>query len=231
VKNKLDETPRPGELVRREREDAAAVQGDTIAERAAGRSRGLLAWCRECVYDAIVQPFVSSKHPPWFDARAVALGFFVGFAFPMGTHLTSLVVLRSLLRFNYLLAAGVTMVCNPLDIIPLYYGYYVLGSLVLGKATTLDITAVEGLMNPVMNKTYFWEAFTAFTQLGREFLVRWLVGGTIVGVVSAVPGYWITLKIQKRRCEKAAMKLNITYEQLLERLDREADGKKGPGES
>ncbi|MBI5569003.1 MAG: DUF2062 domain-containing protein [Desulfomonile tiedjei] len=230
MNDRVNETPRPGESTRREPEAAAAVQGDTVAERAPRRGRGLITWCRESLYETMVKPFVTSKHPPWYDARAVALGFFVGFAFPMGTHLTSLVVLRSLLRFNYLLAAGVTLVCNPLDIIPLYYGFYVLGSRVLGETTTLDIAAVESLINPVMSKTYFWEAFTSFTQIGREFLVRWFVGGTIVGLVSAVPGYFITLEVQKRRCEKAARQLNMTYEQLLERLDSEADGK-GPRDS
>jgi uncharacterized protein len=182
-------------------------------------SRGLWQKWRLFAYDNFVKPLVTSRNPPWYDARGVALGLFIGLGVPVGGHTLALVSLRVVLRFNFLVAAAFTFVNNPLNMVPLCYGYYVLGSAMLGRQADLSLETFEKLIHPVMDKAYFWEAFEAFVGLGCEFLVRWFAAALPIAVVSSIVGYVLAFKAQKRRCIKAAEKMGITYEQLLKNLE------------
>ncbi len=194
--------------------------------RAASR---LWTRCRELAYENFIKPLVTSRNPPKYDARAVGLGLVIGFGIPVGGHFLSLALLRVAIRFNYLVAATFTFVCNPLNMVPLYYGYYLLGSTVLGRKSSMDMDAFEKLINPVLDKAYFWEALSAFAALGYEFLIRWVVAAVILAVVFGIPGYVITFKIQAERCKAAAKKLGTTYEQLLKDMEcRGSAGTSGP---
>ncbi len=146
-----------------------------------------------------IQLLVSSKNPPWFDARGVSLGLFIGFLVPVGGQLAALALLRFLFRFNYILAAGFTLVSNPFNMIPLYYGYYCLGSLILHRPIMLEFERFDILMCPVMSKTYFWEALPAFVDLGREILLRWSVAAVVLAVVSGAFSYLVALRLQHNR--------------------------------
>ncbi len=181
--------------------------------------KGLWHWCRQRAYCTFIEPLVLSKSPPRHDARAVSLGLVIGFVIPVGGQLLALALLRMVLRFNYLIAAAFTLVSNPLNMVPLYYGYYCLGSLVLGKPMALNFEVFEKLMNPVMDKTYFWEAASAFMGLGYEILVRWTVAAVLLAVVFGIIGYVFTYRVQERRCRHAAEELGIQYERFLEGLE------------
>ncbi len=106
--------------------------------------------------------------------------------------------------------------------VPLYYGYYCLGSVILGRPATLDYGVFEKLMNPVMDKTYFWEAFAGFMELGREVLIRWIVAAAPLALIFGTIGYLITYKVQKDRCKRAAEKLGEKYEKYVEELEIKA---------
>lgn len=172
----------------------------------------------------VVDPLLFSKNAPEYDARGVALGLVIGFLIPVGGQLLSLTLLRLVMRFNFLVAAGFSLVSNPLDMIPLYYGYYCLGSVILGNPVALGFERFEKLMHPVMDQTYFWEASYAFAELGREILVRWLVAAVVLAVVFGIAGYVVTLWIQRKRCRQAAEKLGMEYRAFVEHLEKEAGG-------
>jgi uncharacterized protein len=190
--------------------------------RSEPREIGLWEKCRLWFRKLFVEPLVYSSCPPWYDARAVSLGLVTGFLVPVGGHLITLAILRVLLRFNYMIAFAFTFVSNPLNVVPLYYGYYCLGSLILGRPVALDYGVFEKLMNPVMDKSYFWEAFAAFMELGREILVRWLVAAASLALVFGTAGYVVTFKVQKDRCKRAAEKLGEKYEKYVEELEIKA---------
>ncbi len=183
------------------------------------RPKGLVRRLYDLVYTHLIEPLVLSRNPPWFDARGVALGLVVGFGVPMGGHCLVLGLLRVLLRFNLVVGIGVAAVVNPINIVPLYYGYYCLGSVILGKATTLNKAVFATLMNPILDKTHFWEAFRAFMELGADILGRWMVAAVIVATVLGILGYVATLRIQKNRCRTAAKKVGIRYEEFLAQLE------------
>ncbi len=168
-----------------------------------------------------IRPLVSSRNPPWFDARAVAIGLFIGLGVPLGAQMIFLGLLRLVLRFNSLLAFTCTWINNPLSVIPLYYGYYCLGSWLMGKPPLLDVHDFETIMKPLMSADYFWESVSAFLYLGLEVLARWSLAAFLVAAVAGILGYVLSYRIQKARCIRKAKKLGLSYGKFLEQLERQ----------
>lgn len=177
-----------------------------------------LRFCRT----KFVDPLLYSRKSPAFDARGVSLGLVIGFIIPVGGQLFFLAFVRSVLRFNYMVAAGFTFVSNPLNMIPLYYGYYWLGSILLMKPVSLDFRVFQDVLTPVMEKEYFWESLSAFMTLGWEILIRWLVAAVVLAIFFGTVGYVATYAIQKKRCMKAAQALGLSWDEYLEILKQDA---------
>jgi uncharacterized protein (DUF2062 family) len=180
---------------------------------------GVAGWCRKKAYDTFVAPLVVSRHPPWYDARGVSLGLIVGIGVPVGTQIVTLGLLRTVSRFNFLVAVAFSFVCNPLNMIPLYYGYYRLGAFIMGHGAGMDFAVFNKMMNPVTDSTYFWEAATAFAHLGTEILLAWCIAAVLLSVVFGTLGYLVTLKIQHVRCARRAAKMGIEYEKFLQQQE------------
>ncbi len=181
--------------------------------------KGWVEWCRCMAYDSLVAPLVSSRHPPWYDARGVSIGLVVGFGVPVGAQFIALGFLRSFLRFNLIIALGFSFVSNPLNMIPVYYGYYCLGAFILGKNTAMDFSVFRKLMHPISEYAYFWEATAAFANLGKEFLASWIVAAIILSVAFGIIGYLVTYKIQQIRCIRKAKKMGLEYEKFVQDLE------------
>ena len=180
---------------------------------------GTAGWFRKMAYDAFVAPLLFARHPPWYDARGVSLGLIVGFGVPIGAQIVTLGLLRSVNRFNFLIAVAFSFVCNPLNMLPLYYGYYRLGAYVTGCGNRMDFAVFNKLMDPVTDSIYFWEAATAFAHLGTELLLAWFISAVILSVVFGILGYLVTFKIQHFRCARRAAKMGIEYEEFLQQLE------------
>jgi len=224
--SKTDRSVEPRSLATGSTDEAGTESSEPGAQQG-GASTGLWARSRGMLRRNVLDPLVFSRHPPSFDATGVSVGFVVGFGVPIGGHVLSLGFLRLALRFNFILALAVSSVVNPFNIIPLYYGYYWLGSLVLGRPVAMNFEVFQKIMNPVLDKGYFWEVHAAFIQLGWEILVRWAVAAAILAVVSGTLGYVVTYRIQKKRCTKKAQMLGIQYEKYLEELEENAQANKG----
>jgi uncharacterized protein len=149
-----------------------------------------------------IEPFRSSRHPPWFDARGVAMGLFLGLGIPLGAQMVLMGILRLVFRFNAALAFAFTWVNNPFTVVPMYYGYYCLGSRLLGKPATLNVDAFRNLLNPVLQAGYFWESVHSFLYLGRDVIVRWALGAVLVATVCAFMGYVVSYRVQKARADR-----------------------------
>ena len=222
---KTDKSVEPRSRTTGSTDDAGTGSSEPSAQQG-GASTGLWARSRGIIRKSVVDPLVFSRHSPRYDATGVSLGFVVGFGVPMGGHVLGLGLLRLAVRFNIILAFAVSSVVNPFNIIPLYYGYYWLGSLVLGRPVAMNFEVFQRIMNPVLDKAYFWEVHAAFIQLGWEILVRWAVAAAILAVVSGALGYVVTYRIQKKRCMGKAQMLGIQYEKYLEELEENAQADK-----
>ncbi len=168
-----------------------------------------------------IEPFISSNSPPWFDARGVAFGLLIGLGIPLGAQMVCLGLLRLILRFNVVIAFAFTWVNNPISVIPMYYGYYVLGSVILGKPAVMTLADFHELMKPVLNAQYFFNSVHAFMILGGDLLVRWFLAALSIAIPAAMVGYFISYRVQKTRCRRKAEKLGITYRKLVQQLEKE----------
>jgi uncharacterized protein (DUF2062 family) len=181
--------------------------------------RGLWNWLRQLIHETFVEPLVNSRHPPWFDARGVALGFIIGFGVPVGGQVITLGILRVFVRFNFIVALAFTLVSNPFDMVPLYYVYYLLGTAVVGQPLAVGFEGFSKLLSPIVDKDYFWESLSEFLRLGKDFLVRWCVAAAIISSVFGAIGYAVTYAVQKARCKRTAEKLGVQYEKFLAELE------------
>ena len=215
--------PRPPVIQDRRTARTPLDDSDTLQE---GAQTGLWSRCRDIIRENVVDPLVFSRHPPRFDAVGVCVGFVIGFGVPMGGHILSLGFLRLIFRFNFILAFAFSSVVNPFDIVPLYYGYYWLGSLVLGRPVSMKFEVFRRLMNPVLETASFWEVHSALIQLGCEIFMRWALAAAILAAITGALGYLVTFRIQKKRCMRKAQMLGIQYERYVEELEARADENK-----
>jgi uncharacterized protein (DUF2062 family) len=123
-------------------------------------------------------------------------------------------------RFNSIIAFAFTWVSNPFTMIPQYYLYFSIGSLLLGKPLTLSPETFKELMLPILNGGYFWESFQSFLSLGRELVTRWFLTGSILASVTGIVGYVTAYQVQKYRCRRKAERMGVSYEKLLENLEK-----------
>jgi hypothetical protein len=114
---------------------------------------------------------------------------------------------------------------NPLTIAPIYYGYYYIGSLLLGKPALISQESLISLVQPLMNSGRLWEPLEGFAALGWDFMIRWLLAALIVSAVSAGVGYVAAYSIQTSRCVKKARALGLTYEKLLKEMEKSRNEK------
>jgi len=173
---------------------------------------------RNKIYDNFVQPLVASRNTPHYDALGVALGLVVGLGAPLGSHMLVLGLLRLAFRFNVIIAFGFTFVVNPLNAIPVYYGYYLLGSFALGEPASLNFESFRKTVTPVMESEYFWESMLTFFRLSGAILLRLLTAAISLAIVFGVLGYAMTYSIQRKRLHKAAIKLGLEYQNLVAKL-------------
>lgn len=174
-----------------------------------------------------VDPFTSSRHPPWFDARGVAIGLFIGLGIPVGTQMMVLGLARLLFRFNAVVAFACTWVNNPLSLIPMYYGYYCLGSLVLGRQAIMSAEDFRTLMHPILQAEYFWLSVQGFVYLGWDIVVRWFIAAMMVSATCGLIGYLVSYRLWMKGCRRKAQHLGIAYEKLVSEM--EASVEKGQG--
>jgi hypothetical protein len=178
------------------------------------------SWLWSIFRQYVIEPLVGSTNPPWFDARGIAVGLAVGFGVPVGAQLAVMGLLRAVFRYNTVIAFAFSWVNNPFTMIPMYYGYYYLGSLILGKPVALTGEMFQQMMVPIVHADHFWQAIHEFMYLGWDILVRWAVTSVILGVTSAALGYVIGLHVQKAQCKRKAEQMGVTYEKLVAKLEQ-----------
>jgi uncharacterized protein (DUF2062 family) len=161
--------------------------------------KSLLFRVRKNIHDYFLMPLILSRNPPWFDARGVSLGFVAGFIMPIGGQLLLIGILRMLLKFNALLAISFSLISNPFTVIPLYRGYYSIGSVFVGKSDHLDMKRFDNMMDATVNQTYAWDSLATFSDLGIDILLRWLIGAVVLAVIFGTTGYIVTYFFQTKR--------------------------------
>lgn len=212
------------------RREASTYENNTESEVGDASTDDRIAGWRGWLHKVFVQPFVSSPHPPWFDARGVAIGLAISLGCPVGAQMVTLGATRLIIQFNLVIAFAVSWVMNPFTFVPIYYGYYRLGSVLLNRSETMTLEAFRGLMVPLMGGAHFWETFRSFLALGWEFVLRWAAGAVVVTPIAAVLGYVAGYYLQQNRCKRRARKLGVSYDRLLRDMEMKRAARRADSE-
>ncbi len=142
------------------------------------------------------------RHPgtPESVGRGVAAGMFSAFIVPVG-HMLLAFPLAMLVRGARGAALLATWIVNPLTISVLYPVQCYLGSFIIGDPLSYDL--IKRLVLDAMTEPSLKTAGT----LGGELIISFFAGGLLLGVLTAVPGYFCTIIMVRRyRARRAGRK-------------------------
>jgi hypothetical protein len=119
-------------------------------------------------------------------ALGTAIGLFVAWTPTVGIHMLLVVGLTLLFRANKVAGLIAVYVSNPLTIVPMYWFAYWLGAIFLEQELTYEelrtILSYQG-----------WDGFkTAFWRICVELAGPMWLGGLVLALAHAIPGYYAT---------------------------------------
>jgi uncharacterized protein (TIGR03546 family) len=123
---------------------------------------------------------------PHSIALGTAIGLFIAWTPTVGIHMILVVALSLLFRANKVAALIAVYISNPFTIVPMYWIDYRLGALVLDERVTRD--EFEAILN-----YHTWaEWWQAFWRVCIDLAVPMWIGGVVLALLHAVPGYYLT---------------------------------------
>lgn len=176
------------------------------------------------VYDHLVLPFVESSAPISHISWGAAIGIFVALTPTMGLQMYIVgmiwIVLRTVIRFHFNLPIAVALVwiSNPVTMVPLYYGFFVTGDLVLGieLAHTMNFEefrqifmAAESDPATTMAEALLSSFMLLFWKLGWPMLI----GSLLWAAPLAVAAYPVTTIAMLKYRSVIARRAGLTYDQ------------------
>lgn len=126
------------------------------------------------------------KESPRKMATAFAIGVFIGMSPLLGIHTVLGILAAWLFRLNRLVTLVGVYVTNPWTIVPIYsFGTWI-GAKIIGMNKVI----------PVIDWTQI--TFLGFLKEFRPLLLPFIIGNTVVGLVSAVLSYFILYNAAKK---------------------------------
>lgn len=89
----------------------------------------LLTW--RLFYNRLVRPIFEIKDSPHSIALGLAVGLWISLTPTVGIQMTICLIVCTLIRANVLIAVAMCWISNPVTFIPMYYGYYRLGLVIM----------------------------------------------------------------------------------------------------
>lgn len=153
---------------------------------------------------ALYMKIVKSEGTPESIARGVALGLFCGFIIPIGLQTFPTLLLALLLRANKVLSWTFTCVTNPATVLFIYPLQCWIGSRLIFNPLTLN--SINRDLRQLFRAETWSDVLSVFGNLSWNIIIPFFVGGLFFALVSAIPGYWVSLKLtreyKKRRAER-----------------------------
>ncbi|MBS1371060.1 MAG: DUF2062 domain-containing protein [Lentisphaeria bacterium] len=173
-----------------------------------GKRRGLAAKCRRIVKYYYLRVMRNSGSPEYI-ARGVAIGIFVGFFFPIGFQSVPAILLAFLLKGAKIPAFILTFHSNYVTSFFFYPIQCCVGSFLIFNPIRWQVLT-ERLRNLLDRQT-----LDALFELGTPLVLSFFAGGLFFGILTAVPGYYLTVRLvvrfrerrMKRRIKHTAEKL------------------------
>ena len=158
--------------------------------------------------------FIRLRGEPHELALGIAFGIFSGMMPIMPLQIVLAVTLALLFKGSKITAALGTWVSNPLNWYLLYLYSYKIGASILGLSGKGKIFA--SIMASLRHEEEVMAVIGKIAGAGSVMIAAFIIGGVIMGVVSAIPSYFIFLRFfqsirnwrEKRRDRKHWQKLN-----------------------
>lgn len=146
----------------------------------------------------MIRAILQLDDTPHSIALGTAIGLFIAWTPTVGIHMILVIALAVLLRANKVAGLIAVYLSNPLTFAPMYYADYWLGSLVLHSKFTYS--EMKALLD-----YHGWDGFKrAFWTLCVELAGPMWLGGLVLAIAHAIPGYYITRWAVERSRRRAA---------------------------
>jgi uncharacterized protein (DUF2062 family) len=136
--------------------------------------------------------FIRIRATPEQVARGMAIGLFIGMTPTIPFQMLLAVFVSSLFKENKIAAALGVWITNPITALPIYLFNFKIGRfLVLGRTGNVDKEQVNVIQNLIENGITS-ESVLNVLEMGWQNLLFLLAGSVVVGLITAVIGFWVT---------------------------------------
>ncbi|MEE9391873.1 MAG: DUF2062 domain-containing protein [Planctomycetota bacterium] len=149
------------------------------------------------VYGKLIQPVLVIRDSSHALALGLALGMFVAMTPTVGVQMPMVFVLASVFGANRLAGIAIVWISNPVTVVPFYYGYYLIGRLILG-GNEVSYEDVGAVLKPREGESSWDALLHLFEVFGWPL---WL-GSFIVAVVLALPTYPLARRFFEARDQR-----------------------------
>ncbi len=141
---------------------------------------------------------IKLRSTPHAIAGGLALGTFIAFTPTVGVQLILAFVAATLCNMNRPAAMIPVWITNPVTVAPIYTFNYWLGAKVWGGPPLAEVSRLFIDIGKTLTHLEFWnikDQFYAILQMGKEILIPLLLGSIVIGVVSGLLVYVLSLKL------------------------------------
>lgn len=136
-------------------------------------------------------------------AKGVMLGLLIGFMIPFGLQIIIVLPLAFVFKANKIVSCAFTLVTNHITIFFIYpfqcwYASYLMNWLAGNSFKQLSYQTLK----EIFKKFIAAPSMKALAELGNDVMVPFLVGGALLGIVSAAIGYFAALFVVRRLRER-----------------------------
>jgi uncharacterized protein (DUF2062 family) len=155
-------------------------------------SLGAFLQCR------IIEPIRRAQGTPESIARGGALGLWVALTPTVGVQSLVVTALAVPLRANLPVSLVMCWITNPITLVPFYFAYYWLGTMMLGGPAD-SYLAIGDLISQQFNAMSEVGFVASMRPLGSRILWPMCVGSLVLASVVALPTYHVLLWFFRRR--------------------------------
>lgn len=164
---------------------------------------------RRMLYYHLIIPILRARQETEVIARGVGVGLFFGMTPTVGAQMYLVILIWAILarglrwHFSLVLAIAWSWLSNPLTMVPLYYVWFLTGSLLLhgsfGMESFAHFSEVLGSASADPDADIFTQSWDFFVHVWNHFGVTIIIGCLPYGVVLGIAGYFFTRWLLRRR--------------------------------
>jgi uncharacterized protein (DUF2062 family) len=148
------------------------------------------------IYRNFIVRILELDDTPKEIARGIAIGVFIAMTPTVGIQMIAIAVACTIFGGNRLAGVAMAWISNPLTIVPIYWFNYFIGSMIL-RTKMIGIEEIARIVDLKSTGIFsmFFEFLGNLGSMAYNLAGPMFLGGVILGVVCAVPAYYITVPL------------------------------------